>query len=80
MRNSIKHKNKLYYTYNRVQSVHNETMYKSNKSRLQKLTIAAEKQYYHAILLQNKDNMKKSWGIIKYIINKNRKAFISVKI
>ena len=54
MRNSIKHKNKLYYTYKRVQTVHNETMYKSYKSRLQKLMIAAEKQYYHAILLQNK--------------------------
>ena len=45
----------------------------SYKSRLQKLMIAAEKQYYHAILLQNKDNMKNSWGIIKNIINKNRK-------
>ena len=40
---------------------------------MQKLMIAAEKQYYHAILLQNKDNMKNSWGIIKNIINKNRK-------
>ena len=79
MRNSIKHKNKLYYTYKRVQSVHNETMYKSYKSRLQKLMIAAEKQYYHAILLQNKDNMKKSWGIIKNIINKNRKPVCQSK-
>ena len=46
-------------------------MYKSYKSHLQKPMIAAEKQYYHAILLQNKE--KKSWGIIKHIINKNRK-------
>ena len=79
MRNSIKHKNILYYTYKRVQSVHNETMYKSYKSRLQKLMIAAEKQYYHVILLQNKDNMKKSWGIIKNIINKNRKPVYQSK-
>ena len=77
MRNSIKHKNKLYYTYKRVQSVDNETMYKSYKSRLQELMIAAEKQYYHAILLQNKDNMKKPWGIIKIISIKIESLYIS---
>ena len=39
------------------QSVHNEAMYKSYKSRFQKLMIAAAKQYYNTMLLQNKDNM-----------------------
>ena len=43
MQNSIKHKNKLYYTYKRVQSVRNETMYEFHKSRLQNRMIAAEK-------------------------------------
>ena len=39
---------------------------------LQRTLIAAEKQYYHELLTRNKDNMKKSWGIIKDIINKNK--------
>ena len=39
----------------------------------------AEKQYYHSLLLQNKVNMKKSWGIIKSIINKNKKPVCQSK-
>ena len=34
--------------------------------------IAAEKQYYHELVTRNKDNMKISWEIRKYIINKNK--------
>ena len=79
MRNSIKHKNKLYYAYKRVQSVHNEMLYKSYKSNLHKLMKMAEKQYYHSLLLQNKENMRKSWGIIKSIINKNKKPVCQSK-
>ena len=39
----------------------------------------AEKQYHHSLLLQNKENMKKSWGIIKSIINKNKKPVCQSK-
>ena len=69
---SIKLKNKLYYKYKKISSVYNETCFKSYKQILQKTLIAAEKQYYHELVIRNKDNMKKSWGIIKYIINKNK--------
>ena len=72
LRNSIKLKNKLYYKYRKISSVYNETCYKSYKQILQKTLIAAEKQYYHELVTRNKDNMKKSWGIIKDIINKNK--------
>ena len=72
LRNSIKLKNKLYYKYRKISSVYNETCYKSYKQILQKTLIAAGKQYYHELVTRNKDNMKKSWGIIKDIINKNK--------
>ena len=72
LRNSIKLKNKLYYKYRKISSVYNETCYKSYKQILQKTLIAAEKQYYHELVTRNNDNMKKSWGIIKDIINKNK--------
>ena len=72
LRNSIKLKNKLYYKYRKISSVYNETCYKSYKQILQKTLIAAKKQYYHELVTRNKDNMTKSWGIIKDIINKNK--------
>ena len=72
LRNSIKLKNKLYYKYKKISSMYNETCYKSYKQIVQKTLNAAEKQYYHELVTQNKDNMKKSWGIIKDIINKNK--------
>ena len=72
MRKSIKHKNKLYYNYRKIKSVHNEVLYKSYKYHLQKLLQAAEKQYYHGLFVQYRNDMNKSWGIMKNIINKNK--------
>ena len=72
LRKSIKHKNKLYYNYRKIKSVQNEVVYKVYKYRLQKLLQAAEKKVYHGLIVQYKNDMKKSWGIIKNIINKNK--------
>ena len=72
LRNSIKFKNKLYWKFRKIGSVYNENYYKSYKQVLQKTLMAAEKQYYHELLIKNKDNMKKSWGDIKNIINKKK--------
>ena len=68
LRNSIRHKNKLYTRYKKVKSVHNEVTYRSYKSKLQQLLKAAQKQHYHDLMIKYKDNMKKSWGVIKSII------------
>ena len=59
--------------------MYNETCYKSKKQILQKTLIAAEKQYYHALVTRNKVNMKKSRGIIKDIINKNKNPVYRTK-
>ena len=80
LRNSIKFKNKLYWKFRKIGSVYNENSYKSYKQVLQKTLMAAEKQYYHELLIKNKDNMKKSWGVIKNIINKKKKSCIPNKI
>ena len=76
LRNSIKWKNKLYYKFRKIDSVYNETSYKSYKQVLQRTLVAAEKQYYHELLIMNKDNMKKSWGVIKNIINRKKILYI----
>ena len=72
LRLSIKAKNKLFYRYKKVHSVKNEVNYKTCKSQQQKLLKTAEKQHYQELLTRYKDNMKKSWGIRKNIINKNK--------
>ena len=36
----------------------------------------AEKHYYHDLLVEYSNDMKKSWGIIKQIINRNQKPHI----
>ena len=73
LKSSIKHKNKLYHIYRKMNSVYNETTYKIYKSKLQRLLKTAEKIHYQDLLLKYKDNLKKSWSIIKGIINKNKR-------
>ena len=79
LRMSIKTKNKLYYCYKRINCVKNEVKYKTYKSKLQKLLKVAEKQYYQELLMKYKNNMKKSWGIMKSIINKNKSPLYQTK-
>ena len=62
----------MYYNYRKIKSVQNKVVYKAYRYRLQKLLQAAEKEYYHGLIVQYKNDMKKSWGIIKNIINKNK--------
>ena len=72
LRNSIKIKNKLYAKYLKTKSIHNEKTYKDYKNKLTRLLKVAEKKYFNDLLMANKNNMKKTWSIIKGIINKNR--------
>ena len=51
--------------------MYNETTYRAYKNKLQKLHKAAEKMYYQDLLVKYKYNLKKSWSIIKSILNKN---------
>ena len=79
LRNSIKIKNKLYYVYKKTQSVKNELAYKNYKTTLSKLMTRAEKQHYHDLLIKHKYNIRKSWSVIKKIIQKNKKSLCQTK-
>ena len=76
LKNSIKQKNKLYLKFKKVHSAHNDELYKSYKRKLQQLMKVAEKCHYHDLLVKYSNVMKKSWGVIKSIINKNQKPHI----
>ena len=70
LRSSIKSKNKLYRKYKKVDSVANETTHKLYKNKLKKCLISAEKSYYFELIKKHKNNLRKSWNVIKSIINK----------
>ena len=52
--------------------MYTEIIYRVYKNKLQRLLKAAEKMYYQDLLVKYKDNLKKSWSIIKGTINKNK--------
>ena len=76
LKNSIKQKNKLYLKFKKVNSAHNDELYKIYKRKLQQLMKVAEKCHYHDLLVKYSNDMKTSWGVIKSIINKNQKPHI----
>ena len=76
LRSSIKIKNKLYHISKRIPCVRNITKYQSYKNTLSRLLKKAEKNHYRDILMANRNNMRKSWTIIKNVIGKYKKAAI----
>ena len=73
-RTSIRHKNKLYHRYRKIPSVKNETVYKKYRNKLNNILKVAEKKHYHDLIKSHKGDNKKSWAIIKSIINKHKKT------
>ena len=71
---SIRNKNRLYvrYTYNR--SNENELKYKTYRNKLNHILRIAEKQHITSLLEKEKHNIKRTWGIIKEIINKKKSS------
>ena len=55
----------------------NETCYKKYRNKLNHILLKAEKQYYHDLPNKHKGNLRKSWGIIKDIIHKNKKSGVN---
>ena len=80
LKNSIKIKNKMYISYQKCGSSYNEIKYKDYKNKLNKLIKLAEKKYYQDKLEINKSNMKKTWGIIKEVIGKNKSNQIQSRL
>ena len=46
--------------------------YKAYRNRLHHLLGTAERQYYQDLIMQHKDEIKKSWQVIKSIIDKRK--------
>ena len=72
LKKSIKIKNKMYKRQKRSQNPEHETQYKSYKNKLNRLLNKAERDHYQNLLQNNQNNMKKSWRILKEVINKKK--------
>ena len=72
LKTSIKNKNKLYVKAKRHDTAFNKTTYLDYKYKLEKLLFIQEKNYYKEQLNSHKGNMKKTWGVIKNMINHNK--------
>ena len=54
-------------------------MYKDFRNKTTALLRITEKQYYQEQIIENKNNFRKTWIIIKQAINKNRNSKICDK-
>lgn len=72
LKTSIKHKNKLFMKKNKNPDLEDE--YKSFRNVLNKLLHKAERNYYRSLLFKCRNNMKKSWKVLKDVINHKKKS------
>jgi len=73
IKESIKTKNKLHETYIKYPTLINEAKYKEYKHRLERTMRNAERMHYETLFHKYKDNLRKSWAVIKGMINKGQK-------
>ena len=74
---SIKRKNKLYIISIKHPTYYNNTLYREYRNKLKTLIKTEEKNYYQSLILANKNNLNKTWGIIKQVINKSKCSKLS---
>ena len=72
VKKAIAHKNKLYFRFRKSPTLENQTIYKAYRNKLNSLIRRLDIEHYKNLIEMNKNNIRKSWQVIKEIINKNR--------
>ena len=78
--NSIKIKNKFYVKSIQLPSMLNVNRYKEYKTFLNSLMQKREREFYDEQFKANVHNLKNIWNLIKYIINRKKKATPNKKL
>ena len=76
LKSSIRQK-KLYRISLKHPTINNIHRYKQYRNRLTSLLKYEEKQFYQRQIIENKNNLRKAWAIIKQVVNKNKRNKIS---
>ena len=80
MKESIKVKNKLYINRNKGDNKEEKlAFYKLYRNKLNHILRITERKYYQDLLSEHKSNVKKSWQVIKTIINKRKYKPVNTK-
>ena len=74
LRKSIKYKNKLYRVKMRSNSPEAALKYNMYRNKLHSLLRAVERDHFDQLLNSYKNNLKKSWMVIKELINKKKSS------
>ena len=53
-------------------TLHNTILYKQYRNKLNKLLTNVERAHYNKLFKKHKDNLQKTWRILKQIINKQK--------
>ena len=79
LKKSIKVKNKLYKRSLKMKTLYSKKNYLEYKHKLCSLLRKLEREYYDTLFTQFKSNLKKSWSLIKGVINKKTTKCTQVK-
>ena len=77
---SIKEKNGSFVTQAKQNDKKKVVYCKKYRNNLNQLIRSAERKHYHDLLIEHKSNIKKSWQIIKPVINKRKYNYIQKEI
>ena len=72
MKASIITKNKLYAIYRKTWSTDAHNKYKTSRNSLNHILRLSKRKYYQNALLENHNNLKQLWQLIREIINKKK--------
>ena len=72
LKTSIKEKNRLYIIQKKKPYLYNKVKYKTFRNKLNNILAKAERKHYDILFNDNKNNLVKSWSLIKDIINKHK--------
>ena len=79
LKESIKIKTKLYVKSKISDNIEKVTFYKQHRNKLGRLFRTAEPKHFHDISSEHKSDLKKSWQVIKPVINKRKYTPINIK-
>ena len=72
LRSSIKRKNALYRIFMRTRNAIDKKRYSEYKRQLRSLLRQAERNHYKHLFNMHRSNLRKSWGVIKEVLNRKR--------
>lgn len=68
IKKSINRKNKLYSKFHKNPTLFNEVTYKAYRRNLNRILRQAKRDFYHSQLQQARDDVKKTWSVLKDLI------------